>query len=171
MVTVAADRLLQATPEALEEDGQSDQAQRIDELMRVLGSKFPVYVLVTKCDLVQGMTQFCGQLDDELLQQAFGAINHELSQDYPAFHCAGHVRHHRRAAHRTLRLLMFHKLETRALDPALLLFPEEFSRLKTGLRGLHEGGLPCEPIPGNPHAPRHLFQQRPPGEALRIRIS
>ena len=63
MVAVAADRLLQADAQALEDDGRQIR-RRIDELMRVLGSKFPVYVLVTKCDLVQGMTQFCGQLEE-----------------------------------------------------------------------------------------------------------
>ena len=49
IVTIAADKLLSAPQEALEEDGKSIR-RRIDELMRVLGVKFPVYVLVTKCD-------------------------------------------------------------------------------------------------------------------------
>jgi type VI secretion system protein ImpL len=31
---------------------------RIDELMQLLGVRFPVYVLVTKCDLIEGMVPF-----------------------------------------------------------------------------------------------------------------
>jgi len=53
VVTVSADKLLEAKPEVLEEDGRSIR-KRIDELMRVLGAKFPSYVLVTKCDLIKG---------------------------------------------------------------------------------------------------------------------
>ena len=147
VVTVASDRLLQAGGEALEEDGRQIR-RRIDELMRVLGSKFPVYVLVTKCDLVQGMTQFCDQLDEELLKQAFGAINHDSSQDYPGFITRSmHTIRERLAA---LRLLIFHKLETKTLDPALLLFPEEFSRLKVGIDAFMRGAFQVNPYQETP---------------------
>jgi len=131
VVTVAADRLLQSGTDALAEDGRQIR-RRIDELMRVLGRKFPVYVLVTKCDLIQGMTQFSDQLDDDLLKQAFGAINHMNNQDYPSF--LARVMHTLRERLATLRLLIFNKPEaSRTMDPALLLFPEEFARLQPGL--------------------------------------
>ena len=147
VVAVAADRLLEAGPEALEEDGRQIR-RRVDELMRVLGSKFPVYVLVTKCDLIQGMTQFCGQLDDEILQQAFGAINHDLSIDYPGFIARSlHTIHERLTK---LRLIIFHKLEAKYLDPALLLFPEEFSRLKTGCEAFMKGAFHVNPYQETP---------------------
>lgn len=147
VVTVAADRLLQAGAEALEEDGRQIR-RRIDELMRVLGSKFPVYVLVTKCDLVQGMTQFCSQLDDEVLQQAFGAVNHDLSTDYPGFVSRALNTIAERLTN--LRLLIFHKLETRTLDPALLLFPDEFSRLKPGCEAFMRGAFQVNPYQETP---------------------
>ena len=85
VVTVAANKLVESGFEALEEDGRSIR-RRIDELMRVLGAKFPVYVLVTKCDLIQGMTQFCDSLPEKSLDQAMGRINHDLSKDVTAFH-------------------------------------------------------------------------------------
>ena len=47
IVTVAADRLLESGQEQLEKDGCTIR-QRIDELMRALGVRVPVYVLVTK---------------------------------------------------------------------------------------------------------------------------
>src|SRR6185369_11501747 len=61
IMTVAADKLLSGSPESLEKDGLQLR-RRLDELMRVLGIKFPVYLLVTKCDLIQGMTQFSERL-------------------------------------------------------------------------------------------------------------
>ena len=147
VVTVAADKLLESGPEALEEDGRSIRL-RIDELMRVLGAKFPVYVLVTKCDLVQGMTQFCDQLSDKGLDQAMGLINHDFSKDAGAFHD--------RAIHtiaerlRDLRLLLFHKSESKGVDPSLLLFPEEFERLKVGLNAFIKGAFQENPYQETP---------------------
>lgn len=147
VVTIAADRLLESGDEALQEDGKQIR-RRIDELMRVLGSKFPVYILVTKCDLVQGMTQFSAQLNDDLLKQAFGTVNHDLSQDYPGFI--------KRAMHTiierlsSLRLLILHKIETKTLDPALLLFPEEFSRLKRGIDAFMNGAFQVNPYQETP---------------------
>jgi type VI secretion system protein ImpL len=147
VVTVAADKLMEATPDAMEEDGRQIR-RRIDELIRVLGSTFPVYLLITKCDLVQGMTQFSSQLDDELLQQAFGALNHNLSQDYPGFFNRAMHTILERLAH--LRLLIFHKLDAKVLDPALLLFPDEFSRLKPGIDAFMKGAFQKNPYQETP---------------------
>jgi len=147
VVTVAADRLLGSTAEDLEEDGRQIR-RRIDELMRVLGSTFPVYVLVSKCDLVQGMTQFCSQFEDEVLQQAMGVLNHDLTTDYPGFIArAFHTITERLTK---LRLVIFHKLETKTPDPALLLFPEEFSRLRTGCEAFMKGAFHVNPYQETP---------------------
>ncbi|MEN6475680.1 MAG: type VI secretion protein IcmF/TssM N-terminal domain-containing protein [Syntrophaceae bacterium] len=147
VVTVAADRLLEGGTDALAEDGRQIR-RRIDELMRVLGSKFPVYVLVTKCDLIQGMTQFCDQLDEELLKQAFGAINHDNTQDYPAF--LARVMHTLRERLASFRLLIFHKPAAKIPDPALLLFPEEFGRLQSGLAAFMQSAFQVNPYQETP---------------------
>jgi type VI secretion system protein ImpL len=78
VVAVAADQLMERNAAKLESDGKSIR-QRVDELMRVLGAKFPVYIMVTKCDLVQGAVKFCDNLEDPVLQQAMGRLNHPLS--------------------------------------------------------------------------------------------
>ncbi|HHP7235657.1 MAG TPA: type VI secretion protein IcmF/TssM N-terminal domain-containing protein [Desulfobacterales bacterium] len=138
VVTVAADKLAESGTEALEDDGKNIR-RRIDELMRVLGAKFPVYLLVTKCDLVQGMNAFCNFLPESSLNQAMGHVNHEQSADADAFL--------KRALHtvaerlRNLRLLLFQKSSGQTgagnasleADPGLLLFPEEFERIQPGL--------------------------------------
>ena len=84
VVTISADKLLAADPESLAEDGRNIR-RRIDELMRVMGNKFPVYVLVTKCDLVQGMTQFCDSLPEKTLDQAMGVAKQNLKTDVGGF--------------------------------------------------------------------------------------
>jgi type VI secretion system protein ImpL len=138
VVTVSADKLLESGAEKLAEDGLSIR-RRMDELMRVLGAKFPVYVLVSKCDLIQGMNPFCARLTGETLNQAMGFVNAGLTKDIPgiverAIHTVGERL-------RELRLLLFHKPEgtgssanaSQTQDPALLMFPEEFEGVKPGL--------------------------------------
>jgi len=130
IVTVAADRLLEAGQEQLEKDGCTIR-QRIDELMRALGVRVPVYVLVTKCDLVQGVNRFCEHLPAKSLDQPMGIINQDLSTDVSAFvESALHTIDERL---RTIRLQLLHQPEARGADPELLLFPEEFENLKQGL--------------------------------------
>lgn len=130
IVAVSADKLLANSPEVLEEDGRNI-GRRIDELMRVLGTRFPVYLLVTKCDLIQGMTKFCGSLPEKSLDQPMGFINQNLSKDVTSF--LENAINTIGERLRNLRLLLLHKPESREVDPGLLLFPEEFNNLKKGL--------------------------------------
>jgi len=148
VVTVDASKMLESGPEALEEDGRNIRS-RVDELMRVLGAKFPVYVLVTKCDLVQGMTQFCDNIPEKSLGQAMGLINHDLSKDVAGFNKrTGSVIADRL---RDLRLILFHKSDTSGgIDPGLLLFPEEFERLKPGLGAFIKGAFQENPYQETP---------------------
>ncbi len=150
-VTIAADKLLDSTVEALEEDGRSIR-RRIDELMLVLGAKSPVYVLVTKCDLVQGMTHFCDHLPDRALDHALGLLNHTLSTDVTTFN--NHVTSTIGERLRDLRLLFVNKPAPKGvgqgIDPGLLLFPEEFERLKPGLDAFIKGAFQENPYQETP---------------------
>ena len=147
VVTIAADKLLDTGPELLEASGKSIR-RRIDELMQVLGAKFPVYVMVTKCDLVQGMTQFCDRISEKGHDQAMGVLNRELSKDMAEFS--------RRTMHtlgerlKDLRLLLFHKPESKVSDPGLVLFPEEFEKLKAGLDAFIRGAFQENPYQETP---------------------
>lgn len=147
IVTVSADKLLESPPQTLEEDGKNIR-RRLDELMRVLGAKFPVYVLVTKCDLVQGMTQLCNHLPDKSLDQPMGFINQELSTNAASFleqavNAVGErLRNH--------RLLLLHQPEAKGIDPGLLLFPEEFENLKKGLDSFIKGAFLENPYQETP---------------------
>lgn len=145
IVTVAADKLLEAAPEAMAEDGKSIRS-RIDELMRVLGAKFPVYVLVTKCDLVQGMTQFCERLPEEGLDQPMGYVNQDLSTDVGTF--LDRAMNTITERLRNLRLLLLHSAGS--AEPGLLLFPEEFGNLRRGLEQFMKGAFLANPYQETP---------------------
>ena len=80
VVTIAADKLLEAEPEDLEHDGQSIR-RRIDELMRVMGAKFPVYVLVTKCDLIQGYL-INKPLPEDVFIEEYGEVSNEIESTH-----------------------------------------------------------------------------------------
>ncbi|HOO47272.1 MAG TPA: type VI secretion system protein, partial [Deltaproteobacteria bacterium] len=147
VVSMAADKLFEAKGETLIEEGKNIR-KRIDELMRVLGSKFPVYVLITKCDLIQGMTQFCEKLNDKQLEQAMGSINFTASPEVEGF--SQGVVHNLLERLRNLRLLLLHRADAERLDPALLLFPEEFSRLETGIKAFIKGAFQENPYQESP---------------------
>ncbi len=147
IVTLAADKLLESTPEALEEDGRNIR-RRIDELMRAMGVKFPVYVLITKCDLVQGMTQFCDHLPEESAEQPMGVINQNLSTDITGFLNSALNSIGERL--RNLRILLLHKSGTGEVDPGLLLFPEEFGNLRQGIESFMKGAFQENPYQETP---------------------
>jgi type VI secretion system protein ImpL len=151
VVTIAADKLIDSTPEILEDTGLSIR-RRVDELMRVLGTKFPVYILVTKCDLILGMTQFCDHLPDSALQQAMGVINQEVKTTAAAF--LDNIKHTLGERLKDLRLILLHQIQPatdyQEIDPGLILFPEEFEKLKAGLDAFFKGAFQENPYQETP---------------------
>ena len=149
VVAVAADRLLEDDAAKLEADGKSIR-QRIDELMRVLGAKFPVYVMLTKCDLVQGAVKFCDSLDDSTLQQAMGRLNASLSADVKDF--SGPTVRSVSERLKELRLLILNLIgaRTKRIDPSLLIFPEELEKLEPGLGAFMRGAFQENPYQETP---------------------
>jgi type VI secretion system protein ImpL len=146
VVTVAANKLLEPKMEELEDDGRNIR-RRIDELMRVLGAKFPIYLMITKCDLIQGMTQFCNHLPETKLDQAMGFLNQDMSRDVFLFYerAMGAIGERLR----DLRLLIFQKSGS-GIDPELLLFPEEFEKIKPGLESFMKGAFQENPYQETP---------------------
>ncbi|MCB2181954.1 MAG: hypothetical protein KQH63_08005 [Desulfobulbaceae bacterium] len=130
IVSIAADKLLGSSPEELANEGLQIR-NRIDELMLSLGSKFPVYVLVTKCDLIKGMTQFCDKLPESVIKQAMGMVTPQVGKAPQVFWKQAIETVSERLSNLLLRVL--HDSRTKELDPALILFPCEFERLALGL--------------------------------------
>jgi len=87
------------------------------------------------------MTQFCDRLPDPVLDQAMGIMNHNVSQPEPL------ASFHHRAIEkvvdrlRFLRLLLFQKPGRKGIDPELLLFSEEFDRLRPGIKAFVEAAF------------------------------
>lgn len=129
IITMPADQLTDPDHVKLREDGQSIR-KRIDQLMRTVGAKFPIYVLVTKMDKVHGFVEFSSHLPEEDSSQAMGYINEGLNPHWQevlttSFERIGdHLR--------SLRLIFIHKLKN--LKPGVLIFPNEFAGLEPGLQ-------------------------------------
>jgi len=147
IITISADKLLESTPELIQQDGNNIR-RRIDELMRALGVKFPIYLMVTKCDLVQGMTQFCDSLPEKSLDQPMGVINQDLSSDTSVF--LNHVFTTIGERLRNLRILLVHQSRSKSIEPGLLLFPDEFGNLKPALESFMKGAFGDNPYQETP---------------------
>ncbi|GAB6097182.1 type VI secretion protein IcmF/TssM N-terminal domain-containing protein [Desulfatiferula olefinivorans] len=130
VVTVSADRILTAAAFDLAEEGQKIRL-RIQELMQCLGASFPVYLLMTKCDLIHGMREFCDVLPAPAHDQAFGFLDLLPDQDRNGFLDRAFDALGKRI--RRIRLRLAHAPGREKVNPDLLLFPEEFHRLKEGL--------------------------------------
>ncbi|MFC1853615.1 type VI secretion protein IcmF/TssM N-terminal domain-containing protein, partial [candidate division CSSED10-310 bacterium] len=124
IVTVAADKLTMANAAKLKEDGQYIR-KRIDHLMHIIGAKFPVYVLITKMDLIHGFVDFFNQIPRDRVSQAMGFINNKR---FAAWQEVVTEAHEKMAdTLRELRLFLVH--EDVVGEPGALLFPAEFDKI------------------------------------------
>lgn len=67
LLTISAESLIRDTAEDLQRKG-GKIAQQLDHIQRVLGVRFPVFIMITKCDLINGFREFFDGLDDPRLQ-------------------------------------------------------------------------------------------------------
>jgi type VI secretion system protein ImpL len=139
IVTVAADRLATASQDELRLEATAVR-KRIDEATRELGVNFPVYLLLTRCDLIEGFTTFFGQVPEATHQQVFGYMHEGTSQGNeaqppsPAWHVAD-IFDALVERLEQLRLAMFdteHVL-TATMQQKIFCFPEEFRALQQPL--------------------------------------
>lgn len=151
IVTLPADRLLAGDADRLAEYGRSIR-RRLDQLMRTLGAKFPVYVLVTKLDLILGMTALCDLLPEEQRGQAMGLLCTEERRAPEEFldEALGHIS--RRL--KDMRLLL--AARSGKADAKAALFPDEFERLTPLIRAFVDGAFSENPYQETPFL-RGLF--------------
>jgi hypothetical protein len=75
LLVIPADSLITDTADDIQRKGQKI-SQQLDHIQRTLGVRFPVWVVVTKCDLVNGFREFFDTIDDpELQHQILGWSN------------------------------------------------------------------------------------------------
>ncbi|GAB5537539.1 MAG: type VI secretion system membrane subunit TssM [Rubricoccaceae bacterium] len=66
------------------EDHADNVRRRVDELVERLGLRLPVYLVVTKSDLVPGFVEFFGEMDSKARDQVWGATVEPYSTADPA---------------------------------------------------------------------------------------
>ncbi len=76
VLVVTADRLLNDTAEQLIEEGLQVRTG-INDLMEQLEIRMPVYLMVTKCDLIDQFSNWCQYLPEESLDQVMGYLCEE----------------------------------------------------------------------------------------------
>ena len=81
IVALAADYLASQPDEKLRGDA-GQVRERIEEAIQELGADFPVYVLLTRCDLIEGFAEFFGVLPLRLLNQAVGWVDDPPAEDW-----------------------------------------------------------------------------------------
>jgi type VI secretion system protein ImpL len=131
VLAVSADRLMTPNADTFADEGRIVRA-RIEQLIRMFGKRFPVYVLVTKCDRLYGFEEWAKTLPADALDQAMGylAEESETSQSGEsafvsrAFDSIG-------ARLQVLRLALVSR-EAQP-SPELLMFPNELEQLRGGL--------------------------------------
>ncbi|MFO7860477.1 MAG: type VI secretion protein IcmF/TssM N-terminal domain-containing protein [Desulfosalsimonas sp.] len=145
ILTVGADQLLTQDSDTLRENGLNLR-KRIDQLMRVCGAKFPVYLMVTKTDRVHGFNPFSRLLPEDRLNQAMGYSSPESGRYWEDFLDSAH----RRVCNRLkdLRLLIIQ--HNSRPDPGVLMFPDEFEKLHAGLKSFAEGTFQENPYQETP---------------------
>ncbi|WP_341988644.1 type VI secretion system membrane subunit TssM [Azorhizobium sp. AG788] len=109
--------------------------KRLQELMRFFGMPVPVYVLLTKCDLVSGFSEYFDELDDTGRAQAWGTT---FPLDDPTVQPGADFEHRfmglvERLEGRLMRLL--HQERSIARRCRMFTFPKEFASLRDPLAG------------------------------------
>lgn len=136
VIVVAADRLLNNTHEELLEEGRQVRSG-INELMEKLEVKMPVYLMVTKCDLIDQFTNWCKYLPEESRKQVMGYLYEDEVLDVDSsLDKAFDVVLDRL---KELRLLMMER--TDSPDDSLIELPFNMEKLRDGLHSFSSTAL------------------------------
>jgi hypothetical protein len=110
LLVIGIDSLIKDTAEQIE--GKAGHiAKQLDTIQRTLDVRFPVYVVITKCDLITGFKEFFDKIDDPQLQhQILGWSNPApLDEPFRAESVDDHVK--------TIRSRLLKRRATLLMDP------------------------------------------------------
>lgn len=82
LLVIPAESLIRDSSESLERKG-GKIAQQLDSIQRALGVRFPVFVIITKCDLINGFREFFDEINDPQLQHQILGWSNPASLDTP----------------------------------------------------------------------------------------
>lgn len=113
--------------------------QRIDELIRLFDRRFPIYLLITKCDQIAGFNHWSRALSETDLSQAVGYLGIEEEGPGAEDVFLGNAWSAIEARLKDIRLeLAMRGVETSA---ELLSFPNEVDRMKQGVEAFVRSAL------------------------------
>lgn len=130
LVAVSLPELMQHQTEAFAAYARQVR-ERVNEIDDVFGIKVPVYLAITKLDLLGGFTQFFEDLSEEERSQVWGAtLTHEQGKDFDAARAVGQ---HFDSLVQGLTQMGMDKLAMNRSNlkrPSLFAFPIEFQGLR-----------------------------------------
>ena len=133
IVTISVSDLLQQS--ALQREKQANEIRkRIQELYNELNIQFPIYILVTKTDLLAGFMEFFGRLGREERSQVWGT-SFKLTEDENHHPLSNYIAEFEALEKRLNDRLIYILQEERDIQKRALLylFPQQFSNLKNTL--------------------------------------
>ncbi|MCW5753857.1 MAG: hypothetical protein KIT24_04010 [Phycisphaeraceae bacterium] len=143
LLVIPADSLIADTADSIQKKG-GRIAEQLDAIQRQLGVRFPVFVVITKCDLINGFREFFRELNDPQLQhQIMGWSNpDDLDQPFKPERVEQHLKDvAERLRRRRLGLMIdpVHREDPhsgRRIDEvdALYAFPDALLKLSTRLK-------------------------------------
>lgn len=128
VLAIAANRLLECSEEEILEEGRQVR-NSINHLMDKLEVKVPIYLMVTKADLIPGFREWAGYLPEELKNQAMGYLNEATTSDVDSVVDTALDNILDRL--KEVRLLMMEQTETP--DESLLTLPRSMENVRGGL--------------------------------------
>jgi type VI secretion system protein ImpL len=138
VITLSVSDLFTHSPEERAEYARSVRA-RIQELYKTLGVRFPLYVMVTKCDLLAGFTEYYNDLGREARAQTWG-MTFEYQPQAAGQAAAGQFEREFDLLVDRLNQRLYTRMEEER-DPQkraiVFTFPQQFA----GLKGLVKGFL------------------------------
>lgn len=135
IVVVAANRLLTEDGMSLTRKGQQIR-QRLNQLMRLTGYRLPIYLLVTKMDLVHGFSDFFHCLTPDQSEESMGILNE--NPDRPFAEALAHAFVELGQRLHSLRRILLHATPIPEF-PGAVQFPNEFQLLQEPLSRFGHG--------------------------------
>ncbi|WP_084320086.1 type VI secretion protein IcmF/TssM N-terminal domain-containing protein [Herbaspirillum huttiense] len=135
VLAIGTDRLANVSRDELAEEGRVVRA-RIEQLIQMFGKRFPIYVLVTKCDQLYGMEEWAKRMPENTLEQAMGYLSDEIVGDRSAAQFLQGAFDSIGARLQQLRIALVARMAGaagEAASPELLLFPNELQNLRPKL--------------------------------------
>ncbi|MDH5694500.1 MAG: hypothetical protein OEZ47_15490, partial [Gammaproteobacteria bacterium] len=129
VVALPVDMLLNS-PEQEIKSYAMEMRSRLAELIQQFGVRFPVYIMLTKADLLGGMTQFFDPFPEAVFSQAMGALSEGGSRNEGPAAKVERIFFALAARLKKLRLASLSRPESAETLAPTLVFPEEVANLK-----------------------------------------